>query len=225
MSKRSAIKKLAVSILAGFMVLGTMPLNTLARDRENNQTQELFNFVEFDVFELSPEDLEKDYIVKYENIFFDDYGNKHKTRVTFEPTQEFREYIEERNKDSLITPFVTNRDAFMGRIGSNSVSRSVFTATLFARQTMSFDFDLYTVGTSLNRRVANARHFYFSGSHVDFTNPSLNISRAEPTLQFRAEVNGSVQATSRALVGGTSQTWLLTARVTQSGLIGVYSNF
>ena len=220
MSKKKRVKSILSGFLAGAMMLGIPPIDAIATVAY--QVDQV-NFIEFDVFQIKAEDLATNYIVKYQDIYFDDYGNKHETIVIFEPSYEFKKYLLE-YENSANNRRLEHRESFMGNLGVNTVRRTAMVSGV--QKVMSFQFDLVTTGGSAIRRIQNARNFAFSATAggVSFSSPSLNIAREYDTGSgnLLGEVNASVQAT-RSL--GSTSTLLLTARVTQSGLIRVYSNF
>jgi len=77
--------------------------------------------------------------------------------------------------------------------------------------------------------VKNSINHAFSAPGTSFSNPTLNILRSVAEGHgLPAEANASVQAsgttaTQWASTSGSS-TWLLTARITPSGGISIYSN-
>jgi len=83
---------------------------------------EEINFIEFDVFQITVEELTTDYIIKYHDIYFDDYGNKHETIVIFEPSYEFKKYLVEQ-ENSIASRNLVLRESFMGNLGVNTVTR------------------------------------------------------------------------------------------------------
>ncbi|MCL2611094.1 MAG: hypothetical protein FWE02_05390 [Defluviitaleaceae bacterium] len=229
LTKRNKSKRIAVSFLAGIMAMGVMSLNVVAEETYESYQHsflEEINFIEFDAFQITVEELTTDHIIKYHDIYFDDYGNKHETIVIFEPSYEFKKYLIEQ-ENSIISRNLVFRESFMGNLGVNTVTRRIVINGV--QQVMSFQFDLVTSGGSAIRRIQNARNHAYSAtlSTVVFSNPSLNIAREydEGSGNRLGEVNASVQVVRGVGGVGTTATWLLTARVTQSGLIRVYSNF
>jgi hypothetical protein len=229
LTKRNILKRTAIALLAGFMTMGALTTNAVATTII--QDQDLVNVASFDIFDLNSENLEDSYIVKYENISFDEYGNKIEVRLVFEPSVEFKDYISERDDISIdLRAPITHRESFMGRAGTNTASRTV--TNNMGTYTISFQFDLTSRpnanGIGFRMVASNARNLAFAAPGTRFSNPSLNILRDGSTGSLPAEINASVLAESTTstqwVTSPNSGTWLLTATVSQSGLVRVYSN-
>ena len=221
--KRTYLKRLAVVTLASFMAIGAMTTTATAGDTEVPKiiSEEMIKQAEFSILDSEILNSENIYTIIYENKFFDDYGNKHKIIITFEPSYEFKKYLIEKENEIITRRPIEHRETFAGIIGTNTVTRTWTNGV--TPSSISFQFNLYTRPGESLRRITNARNLSFSAPLTTFSNPSLVLSRAYAagSQDLLGEINASVQASGII----NNSIWLLTVRVTQSGLIRVYSNF